>query len=126
MGFWIFMLVVDLLIPFSLMILGMIYIYRPPKKINQYSGYRTAMSMKNLDTWIFAHRKFGKILVPVGSILFIVAIGISVLLFNLELINISIFGGVEVFFQFIAMVISAILVEKSLRKNFDENGNRLL
>lgn len=34
---------------------------RPPKKINSFYGYRTAMSMKNRETWEFAHKHCGKL-----------------------------------------------------------------
>ena len=34
---------------------------RPPRKINDLYGYRTAMSMKSQETWDFAHRYCGRI-----------------------------------------------------------------
>ena len=34
---------------------------KPPKEINAMYGYRTAMSMKNKETWKYAHRCCGKL-----------------------------------------------------------------
>ena len=49
MKFWIFMLVMNLLIPLTMIIFGYIYNKKPPQKPKSkfaYSGYRTPMSMK--------------------------------------------------------------------------------
>ena len=56
MGFWIFMLVMDLLLPGVMLWFGSLFLRGVPREINPVFGYRTAMSMKNRDTWAFAHR----------------------------------------------------------------------
>ena len=55
MGFWIFMLIMDLLIPFTMIGFGKMFLKKAPDQINYVFGYRTSMSMKNQDTWVFAH-----------------------------------------------------------------------
>ena len=47
MGFWIFMLVIDLLIPLTMIGFGRLFLKKIPKDINALFGYRTSMSMKN-------------------------------------------------------------------------------
>ena len=77
MGFWIFMLIMDLLLPFTMIGFGRYFMKKAPKEINSVFGYRTSMSMKNKDTWEFAHKYCGKVwnvrgvqLIPLlGSIL---------------------------------------------------------
>ena len=61
MGFWVFMLVMDLLIPLTMIGFGRYFIKRVPKEINAVFGYRTSMSMKSKDTWEFAHKYCGRI-----------------------------------------------------------------
>ena len=56
MGFWIFMLIMDLLLPFTMIGFGRYFTKKAPKEINSVFGYRTSMSMKNKDTWEFAHK----------------------------------------------------------------------
>ena len=60
MGFWLFMTVCCLAIPLCMIIGGASYAKRAPK-FSRVSGYRTAMSMKNADTWAFAHSYMGRI-----------------------------------------------------------------
>ena len=55
MGFWIFMLIMDLLTPAIMIGFGRGFMKHPPKTINMVYGYRTSMSMKNKETWDFAH-----------------------------------------------------------------------
>ena len=39
---------------------GRVMLKHPPKEINNFFGYRTAMSRKNRDTWDFAHALFAE------------------------------------------------------------------
>lgn len=84
MGFWIYMLIMDLLIPFTMIGFGRSFMKNAPKKINNVFGYRTPNSMKNEDTWIFAHKYCGKLwyvcglaLLPVSIIVMMLAMGKS-------------------------------------------------
>ena len=47
MEFWIFMLIMDLLLPFTMIGSGRYFMKKAPKEINSVFGYRTSMSMKN-------------------------------------------------------------------------------
>ena len=48
MGFWIFMLITDLLIPTTMMVFGKLFMKKAPDSINPVFGYRTAMSIRKL------------------------------------------------------------------------------
>ena len=61
MGFWIFMLIVVLLIPLTMLFFGWLLFRRTPKEINYVYGYRTKRSMRNEETWKFANQYFGKV-----------------------------------------------------------------
>ena len=61
MGFWLFCTASSLLIPLVMLFFGRRFLTKPPKSINSLYGYRTARSMKNQQTWDFAHRVCGKL-----------------------------------------------------------------
>ena len=69
MGFWIFMLIMDLLLPFTMIGFGRYFMKKAPKEINSVFGYRTSMSMKNKDTWKFAHKYCGKVWYVCGMVM---------------------------------------------------------
>ena len=69
MGFWIFMLAMNLLFPLIMIVMGRYFMKKSPKEINYIFGYRTNMSMKNKDTWDFAHNYFGKLWFRLGWLL---------------------------------------------------------
>lgn len=69
MCFWWFMLLCDLLIPTVMMLAGYMMRKHCPKQINRVVGYRTARSMKNMDTWKFAHDYCGRLWQRIGAFL---------------------------------------------------------
>ena len=124
MGFWIFMLIVNLLIPFTMIGFGRGFMKNAPKEINAVFGYRTAMSMKNKDTWAFAHNYAGKLWYVVGWILLPLSILIMMLVIGRTENVIGTVGGILCGIQMIPLIGAIIPVERALRKTFDKNGNR--
>lgn len=118
------MMIMVLLIPLTMIIFGKIFINKPPKKINYIYGYRTTMSMKNKETWEFAHHYIGKIWWTFGRILLIVSILALVYVFNRDADTIGILGGIVVGVQLLFLCLSFVPVEKALKKNFDIDGIR--
>lgn len=124
MGFWIFMLIMDLLIPFTMIGFGKYFLKTAPKEINAVFGYRTTMSMKNKDTWLFAHKYCGKIWYKVGLIMLPISFVIMLFVIGRTKDMIGMVGGIVCFVQMIPLVGTIIPTERALKMNFDENGNR--
>ena len=124
MGFWIYMLIVNLLIPFTMIGFGKYFIKKAPEKINGVFGYRTSMSMKNKDTWEFAHKYCGKIWYICGLILLPMTAVCMLLLIGEDKYAIGTRGAIIVGIQLVILIGSIFPTEKALRKNFDKNGER--
>jgi len=124
MGFWIFMLVVNLILPVTMILLGRYYSRKAPKNINWVYGYRTTMSTKNKDTWEFAHKLLGKMWYRCGIVL--LPLSVLVLLFVLGKREnvVAITGEIVCGVQVVIMVLVIHPIERALRKNFDKDGNR--
>lgn len=125
MKFWIFMLVMDLLIPISMIVYGGIYSKKPPKNINLARGYRTRMSMQNMDTYKFAQRYFGRLSYIYGLVMILITPLISTISYGKEKDFVGFLGGAIAFAQMIIMMVLIYFTEKELRKYFDVNGNRI-
>ena len=124
MGFWIYMLIINLLLPFTMIGFGKYFLKTAHKNINTVFGYRTSMSMKNKDTWIFAHKYCGKIWFISGLIMLPLSVIVMMFVFGgLENV-VGTVGAVLCGIQFIPILISIILTEKALNKTFDKNGIR--
>lgn len=124
MGFWLFMLTMDLLTPLLMLGIGLYFLKSPPQKINKVFGYRTALSMKNQETWQFAHHYCGKLWRAVG--LFLLAASIVAMLFAIKkpVDTVGIYGGTVCAAQLFILIGSIFPTEIALRKNFDEYGKR--
>ena len=70
--------VCDLGIPVIMVVISILFRKGGPKKINHFCGYRTSMSMKNKDTWHYAHSYCAKIWKKMGLVLFVMALIISI------------------------------------------------
>lgn len=124
MGFWIYMLIMDLLVPATMIGFGRYFMKKAPKEINAVFGYRTSMSMKNHETWEFAHKYCGKIWYIGGWILVPVTVIPMTVFFGEETDMISEAGGIILGIQMVLLVGSIFPTERALRKTFDKNGKR--
>lgn len=124
MGFWIFMMVMDLLIPLTMIGFGKYFSERAPKEINEGFGYRTSMSMKNKDTWEFAHHYCGKLWLVIGYMILVISVMTMFFVIGKGKNVIGILGGILCGVQLVFLIGSIFPTERSLKKNFDEYGNR--
>jgi hypothetical protein len=124
MGFWIFMLIMTVLIPLSMILLGDHFISQAKESSSVPFGYKTAMSMKNKETWQFAHQTGGRLWNRVGwFMLFLTAP--AMIMFVGESNNfVGIYAAIVCVVQLMLLVGTLFLVEKNLNKAFDKNGNR--
>ena len=125
MGYWIFMLIMNLLTPAVMIVFGIIFKKRAPKEINWIYGYRTALSMKNEDTWQVAHKRCGELFLRGGIAMSILVVVVMLIVLGKSVSVISNVGAVLVFVPIVAVVVCAILTDKTLKRTFDKDGNRL-
>ena len=123
-GFYIYMLLTSLLIPVIMLVFGWIFHRQAPKKINVWYGYRSARSMKNEDTWVFAHQHIGRTWMLVGVVLLVVSVIPMIAVYGKDDDTVSVVSLVLLFVQMLPMIMSLIPTERALKKTFDENGIR--
>lgn len=117
---WMLLSATSLLLPLLMLILGYRYSTKVPKSMK--SGYRTRRSMLSRETWVYAHRKLGKIWKWLGWITFIASAAFPMLLLNMDEDEAGMALSVLCVVQTIPFVASIIPVERALKMNFDENG----
>jgi len=118
------MLGFNLLIPAIMLGSGKLFLKKAPKDINWIFGYRTTMSMKNEDTWDFAHKVAGAFWLKWGWITLAVTVVTMLLILNKSDEVISIVGCIILFAQMIPLITVIPHTEKALRNTFDKDGNR--
>jgi len=112
---------VDGFFSFIFIVFGIFSLMVIPRKPNWIMGYRTSIALKNQDTWVFAHKHFGKQLITFGLVYIILSIVRTVLMINEAS---SLIIGVIIAAQVIAVLLALIPTEIALRKTFDKNGQR--
>ena len=124
MGFWIFMLLSSEMVPALMLLFGWIFRKHPPKNINNIYGYRTSMSMKNTDTWKFAHDHCGRLWWKLGWIMLIPSFVVHIPFYHSSENTIGIVAAVLCTMQCVVLVFSVFPTEKALKRTFTEDGMR--
>ena len=120
----IFILICNLLIPLTMFGFGLYFENHPPKRINNVFGYRTKQSMKNADTWQFAHHFCGRLWKWLGIILFAAAILFTAFTWHWEDISLSYACLMLLLIQAGVLIGSIFPTERALKNTFDEQGRR--
>ena len=124
MWFWWFMFVFDLLIPALMIIFGKMMWKHPPKTINGIIGYRTTRSMKNRDTWKYAHDYCGRLWWRIGWGLLLPSVIIHFPFYNRSEDTIGTVGGILCAIQCVCLIIPIFFTEQALKRNFTNEGVR--
>lgn len=108
----VFYIVILGITPVMMIVLGLIMKNHPPKKINWLYGYRTRRSMRNIETWQFAHFYLGDIWVRVGLVLLLISLLGSVVQSEILLPYIIVS-------QIVCVLIPLVFTEVALKRKFD-------
>lgn len=124
MGFWLFCTASCLLVPAVMLYFGWRFLKKPPKHINSFYGYRTSRSMKNQQTWDFAHQmcgrlwfRWGLVLLPLSLLAMLLVLGKDA-----EELGVWLMGVTAI--QVVVLLSSIVPVERALKKNFDQFGRK--
>ena len=124
MWLWWFWLICDLFIPLVMIVVGRMTWKHCPKNINSLIGYRTTRSMKNMDTWKFAHEYCGKLWWKLGWLIMILTALMHIPLYQSNDNMIGIAGLVLITIQCTVLIISIYPTEKALKEHFNDDGTR--
>lgn len=116
---FIFLLFMNSIVPLMMIGFGYLWKSHPPQGVNWIYGYRTSMSMKNNETWKFAHEHNSKIWGQLGSIWLVISV---ILMFIFK----NNYESASTWINYIGLAIiigSLIPTEIALRKRFDKDGN---
>ena len=122
MALGVFMLILLLLMPLFMIVFGRVFMTNAPKDINTSFGYRTKRSMKNQDTWAFAHKHFGKTWFVCGLVLIPVSFVPMFLVMGRDADVIRTTGFIILGLQLVFMLGAILPTETALKNNFDEFG----
>lgn len=124
MGFSIFMFICNLLIPVLMIVIGRMMWKNLPKNINSVMGYRTTMSMKNMDTWKFAHEHSGKLWWKIGWIMLVPSTFVQLPFMGKSEEVVGTVGVILCMVQCAVLLAAIFPTERALKVTFDKNGNR--
>lgn len=122
--FWGFMLMMSLLIPGCMILFGRSFMKNPPGEINGGYGYRTSRSMRNRETWSFAHVYSGRFWFRAGRPTLAVSLLWMTLLLGREIETVGHFGLILTVMQMVPFLAVIPATERALKREFDDFGRK--
>ncbi len=114
--FWWFMLAMVLVIPLTMLMLGLRWWRGRTPPYGGSSGYRTRRSLASPEAWAFAHVYFGRLWVIVGVAVLVPSAVVMLLCPGGDTDRIGLWGGALCFIQTFVMLIPMIATENALRR----------
>lgn len=125
MSSWLYSFATLFVIPLIMIIFGLLFDKSAPSRINRMYGYRTKMSMKNQETWQFAHKLCGQVWKRIGLILLPCTTLPMLLVIQQNEDFIAQCNLALLCVQLSCLLCTFVPVELSLRRTFDQDGNRI-
>ena len=114
----------SLLVPVIVIITGRMMWKHYPKNINGLIGYRTTLSMRNIDTWKFANEYCGRLWYRTGLLMLIFSIIICLLFFKASYNTAFMASLILIAIQCIILVATIFPTENALKREFPEEETR--
>lgn len=121
MGDVVFALVFSLLIPLAMIVLGAVWMVRPPRNRFGVCGFKTERARASTEAWAFAHHHIGRIFVTAGIVLLVATMAAVWLIPGNKFVQLNLITLV----QFLVFLAIAGETELALRKRFDAMGRPL-
>lgn len=116
--------IVNLIIPVVMIFGGYMMKICPPRSISRWVGFRTALSMKNEDTWAFAHACCGRVWWKTGWISLALSVLVQLPFAKASEETLGTLALVLAIAQFIVLFGTVVYVQRELKRTFDECGRR--
>lgn len=116
--------IVNLIIPAVMLFGGYMMKTCPPRSISRWVGFRTALSMKNADTWAFAHACCGRVWWKAGWISLALSVLGQLPFAKAGEETLETLALVMVLAQSLVLLGTVVYVQRKLKRTFDESGQR--
>jgi len=109
--------------PITLLVLGLWYLFAPPKEANHHVGYRFWFGMGSVEAWRFTQRLAGLCWTGLGGLLTLI-MGIISLTFNGENADTMISTALScVIWEAVLIALCCIAIDVLVFLRYDKNGN---
>ena len=116
--------IVNLIIPAVMLFGGYMMKTCPPRSISRWVGFRTALSMKNADTWAFAQACCGRVWWKIGWISLALSVFGQLPFAKAGEETLETLALVMVLAQSFVLLGTVVYVQRELKRAFDERGRR--
>ncbi len=113
-----------LAVPVILLVLGLIYFFRPPKEANHRFGYRTYFGMGSVEAWRYTQRLAGIVYGGLGAVLTIVMLILGFTLNSKETMSLLTTAAICIVVEILLTVVASLVINITALVRYDRDGYR--
>ncbi len=125
MLFWLLITFLVLLVPLSMITIGILLLRTSLVGINSFFAYRSRRARKSKETWKFAHNFLGRIWLILGIIFLPLYTMVMFFTLNQGDSVVALVCGILILVSALPIILPILFVERGLHKKFDIFGKRL-
>ncbi len=110
------------LIPFVMAVLGIWYLFFPPKEANRHIGFRSMFAMGSPKAWAFAQRLAGFVWSGLGLGLMLVMLIVTIATAKASLDRLVSTAIIWLIIQMVLVLVSYVGIQLALARKFDYHG----
>ena len=111
-----------LAVPVILLILGLIYFFRPPKEANHTFGYRTYFGMGSVEAWRYTQFLAGLVFGILGAVLTVSMLIVGFIISGKEILDLLLAAVTCIFIEILATALASIVINVLVFLKFDRDG----
>ena len=113
-----------LAVPVILLVLGLVYFFRPPKEANHRFGYRTYFGMGSVEAWQYTQWLAGIVYGGLGAVLTLVMLIIGIALNSNNPMSLLTSAAVCIVVEIVLTVVASLAINITALIRYDRDGYR--
>ncbi len=113
-----------LAVPVVLLILGLIYFFRPPKEANHSFGYRTYFGMGSVEAWRYTQWLAGIVYGGLGAVLTIIMLVLGFTMKSKETMSLLTTAAICIVVEILLTLAASLVINITALVRYDRDGYR--
>ena len=113
-----------LAVPVVLLILGLIYFFRPPKEANHHFGYRTYFGMGSVEAWRYTQWLAGIVYGGLGAVLTVVMLILGFTMSGKDTMSLLTTAAVCIIVEILLTLAASLAINITALVRYDRDGYR--
>ena len=114
-----------LVVPVTLLVMGLRYYYKPAQEPSEKRGYRIARAMKSVKAWRFTQRTAAVVWIAVGGGMALISLVLSLICLALNPLVLMTVAVIWLAVELVLVITGRNIISRKVAASFDADGNHI-